>query len=112
MKVEPYIITRDGDYYISRKSSLEYGFQLWPEDGEKPMFVVVGEKWKYKTNEDELRAELDSLLPLMTMMAVAPKMLDALEDLLDLAEPMCVMQDDHTLVQARKAIAKAKGEKQ
>jgi len=43
--------------------------------------------------------------------ATAPEMLVALEDLLDLAEPMCVEQEDFTLVQARKAIAKAKGEK-
>ena len=46
------------------------------------------------------------------LIAAAPDLLVALEDLLELAEPMCVEQEDYTLVQARKAIAKAKGEEQ
>ena len=41
---------------------------------------------------------------------ITAELLAAMEDLLDLAETMCVEQEDFTLVQARKTMAKAKGE--
>ena len=101
MKVETYV--------TSIESGTEYGYQLTSDNGDFIMDVVLGGGYAIK---DDIEKQFEKHRPLVTMMAAAPDLLAALEDLLDLAEPMCVEQEDFTLVQARKAIAKAKGETQ
>ncbi len=94
-------------YITSREVGLEYGYQLISDDGDFIMDMVVGDE--YLEDTKKIEKELERHHPLVTMMAAAPALVAALEDLHDACEHW-EDQNDPILVAARDAIAQAKGE--
>ena len=96
-------------YVTSREVGIEYGYQLTTDEGDFIMDMVLGDD--YCDDHPKVKQNLEDHRHLVLMMATAPKLLEALEDLHNACE-FWEDQNDPVLTAARTAIAKAKGEKQ
>lgn len=94
-------------YVTSKQGRMEYGYQLMSDGGELILDMVLGDS----STTGEAEKQLMKHHSLVTMMAAASDLLDALVSLHDACE-YWECQNDAILVQARKAIARARGEKQ
>ena len=106
-------------YMISREGGIGYGYQLTSDNGDFIMDMVLGHSsMPLMSARKDIENEFVKHRPLITMMAEAPTLLAALEEAMVIAD---TWWDENTsycdCIEAmqtvmRKAIARAKGEKQ
>ncbi len=103
-------------YITSKEVGMEYGYQLTTDEGDFIMDMVLGDD--YQNDRERIENEFSKHLPLVTMMAAAPQLLAALEEATTIADTWwnentsycdCIEAMQTVM---KKAIAKAKGERQ